>query len=49
MIRLLNDSLGGKQGVVKDKVRQAGVVQSYGAHEQRLLFGSNPPRHSAVS
>jgi hypothetical protein len=48
MIRLLDDGLGGKQGVTKDKVRYVSVVQSHGAHEHSFFLGSNPQGHPAV-
>jgi hypothetical protein len=48
MIRLLNDGLGGKQGVTKDKIRQVGVVQRHRPQQQRFFLGPNPQGHPAV-
>jgi hypothetical protein len=48
MIRLLDDGLGGKQGVTKDKTRQVGVVQRHRTQEQRFLLGPNPQGHPAI-
>jgi hypothetical protein len=48
MIRLFDDSLGGKQGVTKDKIRQVGVAQRHGAQEKRLFLGPNPQGHPAI-
>jgi hypothetical protein len=42
MIRLLDHSLSGKQGVTKDKFRQIGMVQRDSTQEQRLFLGPNP-------
>ena len=33
MVRLLDDGLGGKQGMTKDKIRQVGVFQRNRAKE----------------
>ncbi len=42
MIRLLDDGLGGAQGVTNDKIRQVSVVQGHRTQEQRFLVGPNP-------
>jgi hypothetical protein len=48
MIRLLNDGLGGKQGVPKDEIRQIGMVQRHRTQEQCFFFGPNPQGHPKV-
>ena len=48
MIRLLDDGLGGTQGVTNDKIRQVGVVQRHGTQEQRFFLGPNPQGHPAI-
>jgi hypothetical protein len=42
MVRLLNDGLGGGQGVTNDKIRQVGVVQRHRPQEQRLFLSPDP-------
>jgi hypothetical protein len=42
MIRLLDHGLGGTQGVMKDKIRQVGVLERHRTHEQRFFLGPNP-------
>jgi hypothetical protein len=48
MIRLLDDGLGGKQGVTKDKIRQVRMAQRNRAQEQRFFLGANPQGHPAI-
>jgi hypothetical protein len=48
MIRLLDDGLGGKQGVAKDKTRQVGAAQRHRTQEQRFVLGPYPQGHPAV-
>ena len=48
MIRLLDDGLGGTQGVTNDKIRQVSVVQGHCTQEQRFFLGPNPQGHPAV-
>jgi hypothetical protein len=47
MIRFFDDRLGGKQGVTKDKIGQAGMVQRHRA-QQRFVLGPNPQVHPAM-
>jgi hypothetical protein len=48
MIRLLDDSFGGTQGVVEDKIRQVGVFQRHRTQEQRFFLSPNPQGHPVV-
>jgi hypothetical protein len=48
MIRLIDHSLGGKQGVTKDKIRQVRAIQGHRAQEQRFFLGANPQGHPAI-
>lgn len=48
MIRLLDHSFGGTQGVMEDKIRQVGVFQRHGTQEQRFFLGPNSQGHPAV-
>ena len=48
MIRLLDHGLGGTQGVMKDKIRQVGVLERHRTHEQRFFLGPNPQGHPAI-
>jgi hypothetical protein len=48
MIRFLDNGLGSKQGVTKDKIRQVSMVQRHGTQEQRFFLGPNPQGQAAV-
>lgn len=48
MIRLLDYSLGGNQGVTNDKIRQVCVAQLHRTQEQRFFLGPNAQGHPAV-
>jgi hypothetical protein len=48
MIRLIDYSLGGANGVMDNKICQVRVLQCHRPHEQRFLLGPNPQGHPAV-
>jgi hypothetical protein len=48
MLRLIDDGLGGKQGMTKDKIRQVRVVQRHRPQEQRFFLSSDPQGQPAV-